>query len=170
VAGALAGKITHGCSGATDRPSYGILHPRWLIVRPPGKALRHGMICARSEQGGGRDMSETGEVRPEVVEAIVGVLRGGDPADLPPGATAAEKAAAKDSYLSEFLAERGKRDRQSQAWELLLTRSYDEPPTWRQIFDDLSPEVHAQLGDLYDALPAGAQEEYARRFGVPSAV
>jgi hypothetical protein len=128
------------------------------------------MIGTRGELGGGRDMSESGEVRPEVVEAIVGVLRGGDPADLPPGATAAEKAAAKDSYLSEFLAERGKRDRQSQAWELLLTRSYDEPPTWRQIFDDLSPEVHAQLGDLYDALPAGAQEEYTRRFGVPSAV
>jgi hypothetical protein len=111
-------------------------------------------------------MSESGEVRPEVVEVIVGVLRGGDPADLPPGATTAEKAAAKDS----FLAERGKRDRQSQAWELLLTRSYDEPPTWTQIFDDLSPEVHAELGELYDALPAGAQEEYARRFGVPSAV
>jgi hypothetical protein len=128
------------------------------------------MIGTRGELGGGKDMSESGEVRPEVVEAIVGVLRGGDPADLPPGATAAEKAAAKDSYLSEFLAERGKRDRQSQAWELLLTRSYDEPPTWRQIFDDLSPEVHAQLGDLYDALPAGAQEEYTRRFGVPSAV
>jgi hypothetical protein len=114
--------------------------------------------------------SESGEVRPEVVEAIVGVLRGGDPADLPPGATSAEKAAAKDSYLSEFLAERGKRDRQSLAWELLLTRSYDEPPTWKQIFDDLTPEVHAELGDLYDALPAGAQEEYVRRFGIPSTV
>ena len=115
-------------------------------------------------------MSELSEVRPEVVDAIVGVLKGGDPAELPPGATSAEKAAAKDAYLSDFLAERGKRDRQSQAWELLLTRSYDEPPTWRQIFDDLSPDVHAELGELYDALPAGAQEEYARRFGVPSAV
>jgi hypothetical protein len=115
-------------------------------------------------------VTESGEVRPEVVAAIVGVLKGGDPEDLPPGATAAEKAAAKDTYLSEFLAERGKRDRQSHAWELLLTRSYDEPPTWKQIFDDLSPEVHAELGDLYDALPSGAQEEYARRFGAPSAV
>ena len=113
-------------------------------------------------------MSESGEVRPEVVEAIVGVLKGDDTADLPAGATAAEKAAAKDAYLSEFLAERGKRDRQSQAWELLLTRSYDEPPTWKQIFDDLPPEAHTELGDLYDALPAGAQEEYARRFGAPS--
>ena len=115
-------------------------------------------------------MSEDTQVRPDVVEAIVGVLKGGDAAALPEGATAAEKAAAKDSYLSEFLAERGKRDRQSHAWELLPTRSYDEPPTWKQIFDDLSPDVHAELGDLYDALPAGAQEEYARRFGVPSTV
>ncbi len=85
-------------------------------------------------------MSEPSEVRPEVVEAIVGVLKGGDPAALPPGATPAEKAAAKDAYLSEFLAERGKRDRQSQAWELLLTRSYDEAPSWKQIFDDLDPD------------------------------
>jgi hypothetical protein len=115
-------------------------------------------------------MSEPSEVRPEVVEAIVGVLKGGDPAELPPGATPAEKAAAKDAYLSDFLAERGKRDRQSQAWELLLTRSYDEAPSWKQIFDDLDPSVHEELGTLYDALPAGAQEEYVRRFGVPSTV
>ncbi|TFV69974.1 hypothetical protein E4P39_20775 [Blastococcus sp. CT_GayMR19] len=115
-------------------------------------------------------MSEPSEVRPEVVEAIVGVLKGGDPAELPPGATAAEKAAAKDTYLSDFVAERGKRDRQSQAWELLLTRSYDEAPSWKQIFDDLDPDVHSELTSLYDALPAGAQEEYVRRFGVPSGV
>ncbi len=115
-------------------------------------------------------MSELSEVRPEVVEAIVGVLKGGDPAELPPGATAAEKAAAKDTYLSDFVAERGKRDRQSQAWELLLTRSYDEAPSWKQIFDDLDPSVHDELAGLYDALPAGAQEEYVRRFGVPSGV
>ena len=113
-------------------------------------------------------MTEPSEVRPEVVGAIVGVLKGGDPAELPPGATAAEKAAAKDSYLSDFVAERGKRDRQSQAWELLLTRSYDESPSWKQIFDDLDPGVQSELGTLYDALPAGAQEEYVRRFGVPS--
>ena len=115
-------------------------------------------------------MSEGGQLRPDVVEAIVGVLKGGDPAALPPSATREEKAAAKDRYLSEFLAERGKRDRQAQAWELLLTRSYDEPPTWAQLFDDLSPEAVDQLGPLYDALPAGAQEEYRRRYGIPSAV
>jgi len=115
-------------------------------------------------------MSEQSEVRPEVVDAIVRVLKGADPAELPPGATPAEKSAAKDAYLSDFLAERGKRDRQSQAWDLLLTRSYDEAPSWKQIFDDLDPSVHAELGTLYDALPAGAQEEYTRRFGAPSAV
>jgi hypothetical protein len=114
--------------------------------------------------------TENGEVRPDVVEAIAAVLRGADPAELPAGATRAEKAAAKDRYLSEVLAERGKRDRQAQAWELLLTRSYDEPPTWRKIFDDLPADVHTELGTLYDALPAGAQEEYTRRFGEPSAV
>ena len=115
-------------------------------------------------------MSELSEVRPEVVDAIVGVLKGGDPANLPSNATKEEKDAAKDRYLSEVLAERSKRDRQARAWELLLTRSYDEPPTWRRIFDDLPPETIEELGMLYDALPAGAQEEYARRYGVPSGV
>jgi hypothetical protein len=110
------------------------------------------------------------QLRPEVVDAIFGVLKGDDPATLPASATRAEKDAAKDRYLSEVLAERGKRDRQAHAWELLLTRSYDEPPTWQRIFDDLSAPALDELGALYDALPAGAQEEYARRFGVPSAV
>ena len=114
--------------------------------------------------------SDDGQVRPDVVDAILGVLKGGDPASLPASATRAEKDAAKDRYLSEVIAGRSKRDRQAQAWELLLTRSYDEPPTWQRIFDDLAPEVHTELGTLYDALPAGAQEEYARRYGIPSAV
>jgi hypothetical protein len=113
---------------------------------------------------------EQDQVRPEVVEAILGVLQGGDPEALPGSATREEKDAAKDRYLSEVLAERSKRDRQAQAWELLLTRSYDEAPTWQRIFDDLSPEALDELGSLYDALPAGAQEEYQRRFGVPSTV
>ena len=115
-------------------------------------------------------MSESSDVRPEVVAAIVGVLKGGDPAALPPGATPEEKTAAKDAYLSEFVAERSKRDRQAQAWELLLTRSYDEPPTWGRIFDDLDPAVHTELGTLFDALPEGARAEYVRRYGEPSGV
>jgi hypothetical protein len=115
-------------------------------------------------------MSEAGQVRPEVVDAIVSVLEGADPSMLPPGATKAEKSAAQDRYLTHMAAERGRRERQTRAWELLLTRGYDEPPTWQQLFDDLDPDAVAELGDLYDALPAGAQQEYARRFGVPSTV
>ncbi|MGY1688825.1 hypothetical protein [Geodermatophilus sp. SYSU D01105] len=115
-------------------------------------------------------MTEPDQPRPDVVDAIVAVLKGADPSGLPPSATKAEKDAAKDRYLSEFAAERSKRDRQTRAWELLLTRSYDEPPTWQRLFDDLSPDVVEELGELYDALPAGAQEEYARRYGVPSGV
>ena len=115
-------------------------------------------------------MSETDRLRPDVVEAIVAVLKGADPAELPATATKEEKDAAKDRYLSEFVAERSKRDRQTRAWELLLTRSYDEPPTWRRLFDDLSSNLVEELGELYDVLPAGAQEEYARRYGVPTGV
>ena len=115
-------------------------------------------------------MSESDRPRPDVVEAIVAVLKGADPSQLPAMATKEEKDAAKDQYLSEFVAERSKRDRQTRAWELLLTRSYDEPPTWERLFDDLSTDVVEELGELYDVLPAGAQEEYARRYGVPTGV
>jgi hypothetical protein len=115
-------------------------------------------------------MTESEQVRPDVVAAIVAALRDTDPTKLPDDATKAEKAAAKDAYLSGLVAGRAQHERQTRAWELLLTRSYDEPPTWQVLFDDLSPEAVEELGTLYDALPAGAQEEYARRFGVPSAV
>src|SRR3954464_14802276 len=115
-------------------------------------------------------MSDPQQVRPEVVDTIFAVLKGADPAELPASATREEKDAAKDRYLSEFVAERSKRDRQTRAWELLLTRSYEEPPTWQRLFDDLSDDVVEELGELYNVLPAGAQEEYARRYGVPTGV
>ena len=145
-------------------PQCGILPPSTVDLSTDGERLVGGRHVR------GHRVSQQSELRPEVVDAIVGVLKGGDPADLPSGATKEEKDAAKDRYLSEFIAERKLRDRQSQAWDLLLTRSYDDPPTWRQIFDDLAPESVDELGTLYDALPAGAQEEYVRRFGVPSGV
>ena len=141
-------------------------HPSPQAVGLP--AAGEGPVCGTTREEAGHERTERGAARSG--RGHRRVLKGGDPAGLPPGATSAEKAAAKDAYLSEFLAERGKRDRQSQAWELLLTRSYDEAPSWKQIFDDLDPSVHEELGTLYDALPAGAQEEYVRRFGVPSAV
>ena len=104
-------------------------------------------------------MSGTEQVRPEVVAAIVTALQETDPSNLPADATRAEKDAAKDAYLSAMVADRAQRDRQSRAWELLLTRGHEDPPSWEQLFDELA--------DLYDALPEGAQTEYARRFGAP---
>src|SRR3954471_23103302 len=104
-------------------------------------------------------MSSSEQVRPEVVAAIVTALQETDPSNLPADATRAEKDAGKDRYLSGMVAERAQRERQTRAWELLLTRSYDEPPSWRQLFDELPETSVSQLGELYDALPEGAQAE-----------
>ena len=112
-------------------------------------------------------MSSTDEVRPEVVAAIVTALRETDPSNLPADATRAEKDAAKDEYFSSLVAGRDQRERQTRAWELLLTRSHEDPPSWRQLFDELPESSISQLAELYDALPEGAQAEYARRFGAP---
>ncbi|SDO85285.1 hypothetical protein SAMN05660199_02673 [Klenkia soli] len=113
-------------------------------------------------------MTETDRIRPEVVDAIVVALTTTDPAGLPADATRAEKDAAQDLFFTRTAAERGLRDRQSRAWELLLTRNYDEPPTWARLFDDLPVGAETELGELYDALPEGAQVEYARRHGAPA--
>jgi hypothetical protein len=112
-------------------------------------------------------MSSTDEVRPEVVAAIVTALRETDPSNLPADATRAEKDAAKDQYLAGMVAERAQRDRQSRAWELLLTRGHDDPPSWQSLFDELPESSVSELAELYDALPEGAQAEYARRYGAP---
>ena len=112
-------------------------------------------------------MSSTEQVPPEVVAAIVAALRETDPSNLPADATRAEKDAAKDEYLSGLVADRAQRDRQSRAWELLLTRGHEDPPSWEQLFDELPESSIPELGELYDALPEGAQAEYARRFGAP---
>jgi hypothetical protein len=112
-------------------------------------------------------MSGTEQVRPEVVAAIVTALRETDPSNLPADATRAEKDAAKDQYLAGMVAERTQRDRQSRAWELLLTRGHNDPPSWQQLFDELPQSSVEQLAELYDALPEGAQAEYVRRYGAP---
>jgi hypothetical protein len=112
-------------------------------------------------------MTESEQVRPEVVAAIVAALKDTDPSNLPADATRLEKDTAKDEYLSGVVAGRALRERQTRAWELLLTRSHDDPPSWSQLFDELPESSLAQLGDLFDALPEGAQKEYTRRFGAP---
>jgi hypothetical protein len=112
-------------------------------------------------------MTESQQVRPEVVASIVTALEQTDPSNLPADATRAEKDAAKDRYLSSLVAGRAQRERQTRAWELLVTRSHDDPPSWEQLFDELPESSLAELGELYDALPEGAQTEYTRRFGTP---
>ncbi len=112
--------------------------------------------------------AETEQLRPEVVDAIVAALTDTDPSALPEDATRAEKDAARDRYFTRMVAGRDQRDRQSRAWELLLTKSYDEPPTWARLFDDLPAGTETELGELYDALPEGAQVEYAKRYGAPA--
>lgn len=113
-------------------------------------------------------MTETAGVRPEVVDAIVAALTETDPSRLPADATRAEKDAAQDLFFTRRAGERTLRDRQSRAWELLLTRNYADPPTWQQLFDDLPAGARDELDDLYDVLPAGAREEYDRRHGAPA--
>jgi hypothetical protein len=112
-------------------------------------------------------MSGTEQVRPEVVAAIVTALQNTDPSELPADATRAEKDAARDEYFAGMLAERAQRDRQTRAWELLMTRGHDEPPSWESLFDELPESSLPELAELYDALPEGAQTEYARRYGAP---
>jgi hypothetical protein len=41
------------------------------------------------------------------------------------------------------------------------------PSSWEQLFDDLTPDRAARLGELYDVLPDGARTEYDRRYGRP---
>ena len=112
-------------------------------------------------------MTESEQVRPDVVAAIVAALRDTDPTQLPDDATKAEKSAAKDAYLSGLVAGRAQHERQTRAWELLLTRSYEDPPSWEQLFDELPESSLGELSELYDALPEGTQTEYARRYGTP---
>src|SRR3712207_7029444 len=112
-------------------------------------------------------MSGTEQVRPEVVAAIVTALQETDPSNLPADATRAEKDAAKDQYLSGMVAERAQRDRQTRAWELLLTRSHEDPPSWSQLFDELPESSISELGELYDPPPEGAHAASVRRYVSP---
>ena len=57
--------------------------------------------------------------------------------------------------------------RRREVWQVLIARDWPSPPSWEQLFDDLTPERAARLGSLYDALPEGARAEYDRRYGRP---
>jgi hypothetical protein len=110
-------------------------------------------------------------IRPDVVQALYSALTDMDPARLASlaetGITPAERKQAEELHLAGMLASQDYRDRESKVWELLITRQWSSPPTWEQLFDELTPERAARLGELYDALPDGARVEYDNRYGRP---
>jgi hypothetical protein len=114
------------------------------------------------------------EIRPDVVEAVLSALIDMDPAKLAllagVGVTAAERKQADDLFLASIVANAGYREREDEVWDVLITRQWPSPPTWEQLFEELTPERAARLGDLYDALPNGARTEYDKRYGRPDQI
>lgn len=110
-------------------------------------------------------------VRPEVVQAVFSALTDMDPGKLAvltsSGITEAERKQAEDSFLAGMLASQEHGQRRREVWQVLIARDWPSPPSWEQLFDDLTPERAARLGSLYDALPEGARAEYDRRYGRP---
>jgi hypothetical protein len=111
------------------------------------------------------------EPRPEVIDALFDALYTMDPAKLHRaaelGATPTERQRADELFLASKLAAQDHRARTIEAWGVLIARQWSSPPTWEQLFDDLTPDRAARLRDLYDALPDGARAEYDRRYGPP---
>lgn len=109
--------------------------------------------------------------RPEVIQAVLSALTDMDPAKLAPlqetGITAAEREQAEELFLTTMLATADHRSRRVEAWGVLIAREWPAPPTWQEMFDDLTPERVTRLRELYDALPDGARAEYDRRYGHP---
>jgi predicted Zn-dependent peptidase len=86
------------------------------------------------------------------------------------GITPAERRRADELFLASMIASEDYQERQVEVWGILVTRQWPSPPTWQQLFDDLTPERAARLGERYDALPDGARIEYDKRYGRPQDV
>ena len=112
--------------------------------------------------------------RPEVIQAVLSALTDMDPAKLAPlqetGITAVERKQAEELFATTMLATSDHRRRRVEAWEVLIGREWPAPPTWQEMFDELTPERAGRLRELYDALPDGARAEYDRRYGRPEAI
>jgi len=117
---------------------------------------------------------DQGDVRPDVVQAVFDALWSMDPAKLAPlaakGITPAERRQADDLMLAAMLATDEHQERTAEVWEVLITRQWSSPPSWAELFNDLTPERAARLRDLYDVFPDGARAEYDTRYGRPPAV
>lgn len=116
--------------------------------------------------------AEDPPVRPEAVQAIFDALNTMDPAKALAlrefdYLTEAERDQARQLFLATGLASQDHRARVAEVWSLLISRQWEQPPSWQQLFDELTPEQVARLGDLYDAMPDPARAEYDRRYGRP---
>jgi len=109
--------------------------------------------------------------RPEVVQAIFKALSEMDPFALAPlaevGVTEAEKDEARGLYGASLAASADFHERQAEVWQVLLHRRWDQPPSWRELFDDLEDGGRQRLVELYDAMPESARAEFDRRYGRP---
>lgn len=111
-------------------------------------------------------------LRPEVVQTVFEALYTMDTAKLAraaelarTGITPAERKRACELFLASMIASEDYQERQGEVWDILVARQWPSPPTWEQLFDDLTPERATRLGELYDALPDGARAEYDKRYG-----
>lgn len=117
------------------------------------------------------DPSEFGDeagIRPEVTEALLRALKEEDSAklaELEAGITPDERKRAQFLLLATAIESR--LDREIEALDVLRAQHWPPGSTWAELFDDLTPERAARLGELYDALPDSARAEYDRRYGRP---
>lgn len=119
------------------------------------------------------------QIRPEVVQAYFDAVTTMDPAKLTAfaelagrtGMTRLERGQAEALIAAALEAEIPHRDGLLEVFSLLAANRSPANPmsgaTWAELFDELTRERAARLGDLYHDLPDGAREEYDRRYGRP---
>lgn len=91
-------------------------------------------------------------IPPEVVQAVLSAIIDQDTARLEAlartGVTQAELSQAENLVAASLQADESQLDRQEEVWRVLGAREWPTPPTWGQLFDDLTPERAARLGEL----------------------
>jgi hypothetical protein len=107
------------------------------------------------------------EVRDQVVDAIIEAFTTDDPAGLPAGATAEERAAA-DAAIGALL-EQSPEPRTRWRITKILFRAYRSGDDWDDLFDRLSPFEIAELRELFPYMPARAARYFGERYVVPRA-
>jgi hypothetical protein len=121
--------------------------------------------------------SPHGELRPlpDVVQALFSALTDMNPGQLAKiagtGITPAERSQAEDLFAASIEASLPRRQRFAEAMRILAdSGKLQENPTWRELFDNLTPERAQALEGLYDALPGGARAERDSRYGRPDGI